>query len=108
VQFTIGMTVRGPTASAIATAEGGSADAGLTLLTSEPGPGYVLDALRSAYYSVSRLALAVIPPEFELQLRERIQATHALVVQLPNGAAAGRNDPCPCRSGRKFKPCHGA
>jgi hypothetical protein len=48
-EFTIGMTVRGPAASAIATAEGGAADAGLTLLTSKPGPGYVLDALRSAY-----------------------------------------------------------
>jgi uncharacterized protein YecA (UPF0149 family) len=23
-------------------------------------------------------------------------------------AAAGRNDPCPCGSGRKFKMCHGA
>jgi uncharacterized protein len=22
-------------------------------------------------------------------------------------AAAGRNDPCPCGSGRKFKQCHG-
>ena len=22
--------------------------------------------------------------------------------------AAGRNDPCPCGSGRKFKRCHGA
>jgi uncharacterized protein len=23
-------------------------------------------------------------------------------------AAAGRNDPCPCGSGRKFKRCHGS
>ncbi|MGO1971493.1 MAG: SEC-C metal-binding domain-containing protein [Propionibacteriaceae bacterium] len=22
-------------------------------------------------------------------------------------ATAGRNDPCPCGSGRKFKQCHG-
>ena len=22
-------------------------------------------------------------------------------------AAAGRNDPCPCGSGKKFKQCHG-
>ena len=26
----------------------------------------------------------------------------------PAGAAAGRNDPCPCGSGRKYKHCHGA
>ena len=24
-----------------------------------------------------------------------------------NFARAGRNDPCPCGSGRKFKRCHG-
>ena len=24
------------------------------------------------------------------------------------GAKVGRNDPCPCGSGRKFKKCHGA
>ncbi|TET54249.1 MAG: hypothetical protein E3J64_02185, partial [Anaerolineales bacterium] len=23
-------------------------------------------------------------------------------------ASAGRNDPCPCGSGRKYKKCHGA
>jgi preprotein translocase subunit SecA len=23
-------------------------------------------------------------------------------------AGAGRNDPCPCGSGKKFKKCHGA
>ena len=25
-----------------------------------------------------------------------------------NNAKAGRNDPCPCGSGKKFKQCHGA
>ena len=30
-------------------------------------------------------------------------------VSLPGGAAkAGRNDPCPCGSGKKYKRCHGA
>ena len=24
------------------------------------------------------------------------------------GGAVGRNDPCPCGSGRKYKRCHGA
>ena len=23
------------------------------------------------------------------------------------GAAVGRNDPCPCGSGKKYKKCHG-
>jgi preprotein translocase subunit SecA len=26
----------------------------------------------------------------------------------PNGARVGRNDPCPCGSGKKYKKCHGA
>lgn len=26
---------------------------------------------------------------------------------LPDGARVGRNDPCPCGSGKKFKQCHG-
>jgi preprotein translocase subunit SecA len=25
-----------------------------------------------------------------------------------NGRAVGRNQPCPCNSGKKFKHCHGA
>jgi uncharacterized protein YecA (UPF0149 family) len=24
------------------------------------------------------------------------------------GAKVGRNDPCPCGSGKKYKKCHGA
>lgn len=27
--------------------------------------------------------------------------------QLPEGVRVGRNDPCPCGSGKKFKQCHG-
>ena len=27
--------------------------------------------------------------------------------QLPEGVRVGRNDPCPCGSGEKFKNCHG-
>jgi preprotein translocase subunit SecA len=33
------------------------------------------------------------------------QATHGTVVK---GERVGRNDPCPCGSGRKYKKCHGA
>ncbi|HEY4525910.1 MAG TPA: SEC-C metal-binding domain-containing protein [Candidatus Paceibacterota bacterium] len=25
----------------------------------------------------------------------------------PDGKEAGRNDPCPCGSGKKYKKCHG-
>ena len=32
-------------------------------------------------------------------------ATHIPTVR--EGAKVGRNDPCPCGSGRKYKQCHG-
>jgi preprotein translocase subunit SecA len=28
-------------------------------------------------------------------------------VALPTAQRAGRNDPCPCGSGKKYKRCHG-
>ena len=35
--------------------------------------------------------------------------TAAPGVPVPNPyASVGRNDPCPCGSGKKFKKCHGA
>jgi preprotein translocase subunit SecA len=30
------------------------------------------------------------------------------VQQVVRGEKVGRNDPCPCGSGKKFKNCHGA
>jgi preprotein translocase subunit SecA len=44
------------------------------------------------------------------QLREAQDAAQASVRRPPAQAAPkiGRNDPCPCGSGKKFKKCHGA
>ena len=28
--------------------------------------------------------------------------------QVVSGAKVGRNDPCPCGSGKKYKKCHGS
>ncbi|MNN94555.1 preprotein translocase subunit SecA [compost metagenome] len=28
-------------------------------------------------------------------------------LELPEGMRVGRNDPCPCGSGKRFKLCHG-
>ncbi len=30
-----------------------------------------------------------------------------LNLNLPEGMRVGRNDPCPCGSGKKYKQCHG-
>jgi preprotein translocase subunit SecA len=32
----------------------------------------------------------------------------AAVVTVKKGDKVGRNDPCPCGSGKKYKKCHGA
>jgi preprotein translocase subunit SecA len=32
----------------------------------------------------------------------------AIGASVPMGASVGRNDPCPCGSGKKYKKCHGA
>jgi preprotein translocase subunit SecA len=36
------------------------------------------------------------------------QATAATPSQRPAGKKVGRNQPCPCGSGKKYKLCHGA
>lgn len=42
--------------------------------------------------------------EWRAIMRRRIDAEHALRQVIPG---PGRNDPCWCRSGKKFKKCHG-
>jgi uncharacterized protein YecA (UPF0149 family) len=37
----------------------------------------------------------------------RAVVPHAPAEARPSGARAGRNDPCPCGSGKKFKRCCG-
>ena len=43
-----------------------------------------------------------------LRPSERLDLLCAAAHRLLGGAAAGRNDPCPCGSGKKFKKCCGA
>ena len=39
--------------------------------------------------------------------RERLSAAENRRAAVPRGPRVGRNDPCPCGSGKKFKQCHG-
>ncbi len=41
------------------------------------------------------------------RLRENRQEEAALPAAKAAGRKVGRNDPCPCGSGRKYKKCHG-
>ncbi len=54
-----------------------------------------------------------VPPTPPPQLPPRITLSHgdeAIVTPSPKGHVdkVGRNDPCPCGSGKKYKKCHGA
>jgi preprotein translocase subunit SecA len=42
------------------------------------------------------------------QQRRPQRAGAAVAAARPTAAKVGRNDPCPCGSGKKFKRCHGA
>lgn len=77
------------------------------------GPAAALQALRDSghgliddipretamWSAIHHVPPAVLPPIPLGTLREPI---------VREGAKVGRNDPCPCGSGRKYKKCHGA
>jgi glycyl-tRNA synthetase beta subunit len=42
------------------------------------------------------------------ELRDRVDAFQREAAQQPAAEGPGRNRPCPCGSGRKYKYCHGA
>lgn len=46
-------------------------------------------------------------PERQAQAALPQDAAQTTVAPLRNGQKVGRNDPCPCGSGKKFKQCHG-
>ena len=55
-----------------------------------------------------RLRLHGLEPVFQDDAEDEVEeATVAPAAPTPT-AKAGRNDPCPCGSGKKFKKCHGA
>lgn len=62
------------------------------------------EASRRAFSVV--LAAAGIEPNAPAPLPLRMPAKAVRV--LPSFPLAGRNDPCPCGSGKKYKKCHGA
>lgn len=66
------------------------------------------DSLQSAYYSLSRLALVVLSDPARGEVLEAIREDEPIFSPLPERPRGiGRNDPCPCGSGRKYKQCHG-
>ena len=43
-----------------------------------------------------------------LKVQVAPQVQQAMQNQTPKALEVGRNDPCPCGSGKKYKRCHGA
>jgi hypothetical protein len=79
-------------------------------LSSRRSDQYVPEALRSALYCIGHLGRAVLREESLATLEAALTDLRPVLVVLPQDrvAGVGRNDPCPCGSGRKFKTCHGA
>ena len=45
--------------------------------------------------------------EHSLRASERLLRARTRPLELPSRSSVGRNDPCPCGSGYKYKRCHG-
>ena len=75
----------------------------------EPGLNYLCQGYRTFFRHIA--------PQMEFMVRElaagRAPANVMVAIARQDAelqtklATAGRNDPCPCGSGRKFKHCHG-
>ena len=75
-----------------------------------PSNRNVEGALLSAYYPFSQLALLALAGDDRCKaLEELVEHSLPAFIRLDPTVAVstGRNDPCPCDSGRKFKQCHG-
>jgi hypothetical protein len=55
-----------------------------------------------------RLRLHGLEPVFENEADEDEDEESAPAAPAPSNDKPGRNDPCPCGSGKKYKKCHGA
>jgi preprotein translocase subunit SecA len=75
-----------------------------------PEAGSALKAPRSGPGSQEGRGGSVTPPGLSLEEIEREPApsSRAPRTAQPSDDKVGRNDPCPCGSGKKYKKCHGA
>ncbi len=62
------------------------------------------------FYFPATVLHAIGPPQLE-ELGESLVAMRRTLLGPPHtvrhGERPGRNDPCPCGSGKKYKKCHG-
>lgn len=75
----------------------------MTSRDGEPGHNYLCEGLYHFFDHV-RPTMTIMAQ----YIRRNQPAANVMQVVAAEDARRGRNDPCPCGSGRKFKACHGA
>jgi preprotein translocase subunit SecA len=76
-------------------------------LMTMPGQTQTTTATKAEYGAASSTAAAQGSRSSALRHRGVGQSAEHVASQVRVGPKIGRNDPCPCGSGRKFKACHG-
>lgn len=80
------------------------------ILDSGPSLRQIPQALYGALWPFGHL-LTLVAEHFVIHGRERIvplvDQSKSIIYPLPESERPGRNDPCPCGSGKKYKKCHG-
>jgi SEC-C motif len=81
------------------------------ILDSGPSLAQIPQALYGALWPFGHL-LTLVAEHFAIEGRERIaplvEQSKAIFFPIPESERPGRNDPCPCGSGKKYKKCHGS
>jgi hypothetical protein len=69
--------------------------------------GYQLEEFRRRYHQIKMISRRGVPSQVTTAGADEVRAVvpRAPAEARPSGARAGRNDPCPCGSGKKFKRC---
>jgi uncharacterized protein len=85
----------------------------LTTPDGEPGLNWLCEGLKAFFTHIdgpmrmmAQLLKADRAPAEIMRILAAQDAAHEAALE-KHFAQAGRNDPCPCGSGRKFKQCHG-
>ena len=73
----------------------------------QPSPAFLHECLALAYEALGLLGILVTDPEQRPALDRLVDDDRPLFKVLRSGVKPGRNSPCPCGSGKKFKTCHG-
>jgi hypothetical protein len=85
----------------------GQSDGYHHLLSRRPSDVLVHDALAIIYDAMALLAPLVVA-EARLGVIDEMVARDSYLFTVVTEAPEGRNGPCPCGSGRKYKRCHGS